>query len=412
MALSDTAIRAAKPSETIKKLSDGGGLQLWIMPNGSKLWRLAYRFNGKQKLMAFGPYPALTLAEARKRRDEAKAMLVSGQDPYQQKKLDKLTKATSESVTFRIVSEELLLKVKREGKADITLSKKRWLLDMAYPSIGERPIAEITAPEILAVLQKVEASGLYETAKRLRSTIGQVFRFGVATGRVTHDPTFALRGALTAPKVKHRAAITEAKAFGELLRAIDGYETWNPPTKTALLLLAMLFPRPGELRLAEWQEFDFEQAIWSIPARRMKMRREHRVPLPRQAVDLLTTLRSLTGRHSYVFPAVGNHNRPMSENTLNTALRRLGYSQDQMTSHGFRATASTLLNESGKFTPDAIERALAHSENDEVRRAYARGAHWVERVQMAQWWADHLDTLRKGAQIVDFSKIKADAKSP
>lgn len=404
MPLTDVQVRTAKGREKPYKLSDGGWLYLYVTPSESKLWRMAYRYAEKEKVLTLGAYPEVSLKDARAARDEAKALLTKGIDPNQKKQLDKLTKAATDAVTFKSVSEELLAKVKREGKADITISKKRWLLDMAYPAIGERPISEITAPEILAVLQKVESAGIYETAKRLRATIGQVFRFGVATGRALHDPTFALRGALTAPKVTHRAAITDAKRFGELLRSIDSYETWNPATRTGLFLLAILFPRPGELRMAEWREIDFEKALWTIPAARMKMRREHKAPLPRQAIEHLKALQPLTGGGRYVFPAVGNHHRPMSENTLNAALRRLGYGQNEMTSHGFRATASTLLNESGKFSADAIERALAHQEADAVRRAYARGEHWKERAGMMNWWADHLDMLRKGGEVVPMKR--------
>ncbi len=402
MPLTDVAIRAAKPGSKVKKLSDGGGLQLWVMPNGSKHWRLSYRFRGPQKTMALGSYPDMTLLEARKRRTEAKKLLVSDIDPYQQKRLDKLTKTIADTNTFARVSEELLDRLKREGKADITLDKKRWLLGMAMPTIGDRPVSDITAPEILAILKKAEAKDLLETAKRLRSNIGQVFRYAIATGRASIDPTSALRGAIASPRVNHHAAITDPKAFGGLLRAIDAYATWNPATKAGLLLMALLFPRPGELRLAEWDEFDFEKAVWAIPAVRMKMRREHRVPLSRQAIEVLESMKPLSGHLRYVFPAVGNHHRPMSENTLNAALRRLGYSAEEMTSHGFRGTASTLLNESGKWSADAIERALAHVDGNAVRRAYHHGQHWDERVRMAQWWADHLDVLRKGADVVAF----------
>lgn len=399
MPLTDIQIRTAKGREKPYKLSDGGWLYLYVTPAESKLWRMAYRFSDKERVLTLGAYPMVSLKDARIARDEAKMLLSKGIDPNQKKRTDKFTKSISDAITFKVISEELLAKVKREGKADITISKKLWLLNMAYPAIGDRPIAEISAPEVLAILQKVENTGILETAKRLRSTIGQVFRYGVATGRATHDPTSALRGVLAAPKVMHRVAITDPKRFGELLRSIDSYESWNPATRAGLFLLAMLFPRPGELRMAEWQELDFENAVWTIPAARMKMRREHKVPLPLQAIEHFKELQPLTGRDKYVFPAVGNRHRPMSENTLNAALRRLGYGSNEMTSHGFRATASTLLNESRKFSADAIERALAHVEVNDVRRAYTRGTYWDERVTMAQWWADYLDQLRKGAVV-------------
>ncbi len=251
---------------------------------------------------------------------------------------------------------------------------------------------------MLAVLRKVEVRGRHETARQLRSTIGSVFRYAIATARADNDPTFALRGALTTPKVKPRAAVTDPKAVGALVRSVWGYDG-QPATKAALQLMAYLFPRPGELRLAEWPEFDLEAAVWSIPAQRMKMRRPHKVPLPPQAIAILTQLRDMTGHGKLVFPSAWSQLRPISDNTLNAALRRLGYSQDEATAHGFRATASSLLNESGLWHADAIERQLAHEDADAVRRAYARAEFWDERVRMMQWWADKLDALREGGKV-------------
>ena len=403
MPLSDLTVRAAKPAEKTLKLSDGAGLQLWVTPAGSKLWNLAYRIDGKQKKLAIGAYPAVGLAMARAKALAAKTMLASGLDPSQQKRLGKLASAASQANTFEAIAEELLSKKKREGKAENTLSKLEWLYRLAGEGLGRRPASEITAPEVLAVLRKVEVKGRHETAKRLRAVIGEVFRYAIATARATTDPTFALRGALTAPVVKHRAAITDPKGFGALLRAIDAFQG-QPTTNAALKLMALLFPRPGELRMAKWSEFDLEAAEWIIPAERAKMRRPHRVPLPMQALAVLRDLQPITGHLELVFPGLRTVKRPISENTLNGALRRMGYSQDEMTSHGFRAVASTLLNESGKFSSDAIERALAHQDADAVRRAYARGEHWKERVEMAQWWADHLDTLRDGAKIIPMER--------
>lgn len=403
MALTDVAIRALKPRATKQKVSDGEGLQLWVLPTGTKVWRYAYRYDGTQKALALGKYPLVGLAEARKRRDEAKAQLASGTDPARHKQRQKASKAASEANTFSLVAFELLAKKQREGKASATIGKREWLYGLARDALGNLPVSEITAPEILAVLQTVEKRGHLETARRLRSAIGEVFRFAIATGRATTDPTFALRGALTAPQVKHRSAMTDAKAFGELLRAIDGFQG-QPTTQAALKLMAYLFPRPGELRMAEWREFDLDNAIWTIPAARMKMRREHKVPLPRQALAILAAIEPLTAYSAFVFPAVSNPKRPMSENTMNGAMRRLGFGQEEMSSHGFRATASTLLNESGKFSADAIERALAHQEADAVRRAYTRGEHWKERVAMSEWWADYIDALRDGAKVLPFAK--------
>lgn len=407
MPLSDVAIRSAKPGEGIRKLSDGGGLQLWVMPNGSKLWRLAYRLHGKQKLMAIGPYPAYSLAQARSAREDAKAILARGVDPSGKKRADKRAAADARGNTFEKIAAELVAKKRREGKATATLGKLEWLFGIANAEIGKRAIVEITAAEVLAALRKVEGRGNLETAKRLRSVIGEVFRYAIATGRASNDPTFALRGALTAPTVKHRAAITDPKELGALLRAISDFKG-QPTTIAALKLMAYLFPRPGELRQAEWKEFDLDKAVWTIPASRAKMRREHRVPLPPQAIAILSELRMITGRSELAFPGYGRSGgegrrvapRPISENTLNGALRRMGYTADDMTAHGFRSAASTLLNESGKFSADAIERALAHQDADAVRRAYARGEHWQERVRMMTWWADYLDALRDGAKVI------------
>lgn len=407
MALTDAAIRGAKATTSTRKLSDGAGLQLWITPSGGKLWHLAYRFNGKQKKLALGAYPGVTLAEARARRDAAKSLLVSGTDPGQQKALDKLKKANSEANTFGAIAAELVEKKRKEGKAPATLGKLEWLFSIVSDSIGKRPIAEITAPELLTALRKVEGRGNRETAKRLRAVSGEVFRYAIATGRATVDPTGALRGALLAPVTKHRAALIDPIDVGGLMRAIDGFRG-QPSTVAALKLMAYLFPRPGELRQAEWREFDLDSAIWTVPASRMKMRRPHQVPLPRQAIAVLRELQGVTGHGALVFPGVGMSGgvgrkvapKPISENTLNGALRRMGFGPDEMTAHGFRATASTILNESGKFSVDAIERALAHQDGDAVRRAYARGAYWQERVTMAQWYADHLDALRDDTRVV------------
>lgn len=403
MALTDVAIRALKPQATKQKVSDSEGLQLWVLPTGTKVWRYAYRYDGTQKVLALGQYPLVGLAEARKRRDAAKAQLASGVDPARHRQRQKASKGESEANTFSLIASELLAKKQREGKASATIGKREWLYSLAKDALGNLPISDITAPEILAVLQTIEKRGHLETARRMRSAIGEVFRFAIATGRATTDPTFALRGALTTPKVKHRSAMTDPTAFGELLRAIEGFQG-QLTTQAALKLMAYLFPRPGELRMAEWREFDLTNAVWTIPASRMKMRREHRVPLPRQALAVLSAIQPLTNYSAFVFPAVSNPKRPMSENTLNAALRRLGFGPDEMTSHGFRATASTLLNESGKFSADSIERALAHQESDAVRRAYARGEHWKERVTMAEWWADHIDALRDGAKVLAFAK--------
>lgn len=399
MTLTDAKIRAAKPGPRTVKLSDGGGLQLWIEPNSAKRWRLAYRFSGSQKTLAIGVYPATGLREAREAREEAKRLLANGQDPALVKKLAKAAKAMASANTFEAIAGELLEKKRREGKADRTMGKVEWLLGLVRPALGPRPIAEITAPEVLAVLRGVESRGRHETARRLRATIGQVFRYAVATGRAEGDPTGALKGALTAPTVRHRAAIIEPKAFGGLLRAIAGYEG-APETKAALELLPLTFVRPGELRAAEWSEFDLDAGVWAISAEKMKMKRPHRVPLVPRVVAILRELQAITGGGKFLFPSVRSPARCMSENTINAALRRLGFEKDEMTGHGFRSAASSMLNESGLWNADAIERQLAHVDNDSVRRAYARADFWEERVRMMAWWADRCQEMRRGGIVV------------
>ena len=401
--LTDTAIRNAKPGLKRVKLSDGGGLHLLIQPHGTKLWRLAYRFGGKQKLLAFGIYPAVSLAEARARRDAAKQLLADDIDPSVRRKLEKQASV----ITFRLVAEELLDKMQREGRAPRTLTKTRWLLEFSFPTVGERPIAKVNALELLDVLRKIEARGNYETARRLRSTCGMVFRYAIATGRAERDPSVDLRGALTAPKVKHRATILEPAAIGALLRAIEGFDG-QTTIRAALRLAPLVFVRPGELRYAEWKEFDLHNAEWVISAEKMKMRRPHRVPLSRQAVIILEGLKTITGECRWLFPSVRTIIRPISENTLNAALRRLGYGPDAMTAHGFRAMASTRLNEMGRWNADAIERQLAHQEQNAVRRAYTHGAeYWTERVAMMQVWADYLDALSKNGNVVRLTTAKS-----
>lgn len=399
MPLNDLEIRNAKASDRLRKLSDGGGLQLWITPDGAKRWRLAYRFGTAQKTLAIGVYPAVNLKEARTARDEAKRLLKGGQDPSVAKKIAKAARAQEVADTFDAIAAELIGKKRREEKADRTLAKIEWLLSLAKPAIGARPISEISAPEVLRVLRGVEARGRHETARRLRATIGQVFRYAIATGRADSDPTGALKGAIVSPVVRHRAAIIEPKAFGGLLRAISAYEG-APETRSALELLALTFVRPGELRAAEWSEFDLETAVWAIPATKMKMKRPHRVPLAPSTVALLRELRAITGGGKFLFPSVRSAARCMSENTINAALRRLGFDRDEMTGHGFRSAASSMLNESGLWNADAVERQLAHVDNDSVRRAYARADFWEERVRMMVWWAEKCDELRRGSIVV------------
>jgi integrase len=393
MALSDLAIKKAKPAPKPYKLADSGGLFLLVTPTGGKLWRLKYRHFSGEKTLSIGAYPTVTLAEARQSRDNAKKELSSGLDPSEIKRQAKLAAAEAAAQTFGSLAKEFIARQEAEGMAPATLVKSRWFLEDLATPLADRPIAQITVPEVLALLRTVEAKGNLESAARLRSAIGRIFRYAIVTGRATADPTAALKGALRTPKVRHQPALTDPARVGELLRAIDGAEG-SRVVRAALQIMALCFPRPGELRLAQWSEIDLEAAVWTIPAERTKMRRPHTIPLAPQAVAILRDLKVITGRGVLAFPGVRRSTIPMSENTLNAALRRLGYSADEMTSHGFRTIASTLLNESGQWSPDAIERALAHQDTNAVRRAYARGSYWDERTRMAVWWADHLDGLR------------------
>lgn len=410
MALTDTAIRAAKPAAKARKLTDAGGLFLFIPPAGSKLWRLAYRFSGKQKTLALGSYPTVSLAEAREKRDAAKKLLAQDIDPGEQRKLDRIAAATAADNTFEVIAAEWISKQVREGRSEKTMARNHRLAKAANRDLGKRPISQISAREVLDTLRKFEAQGKHETASRLKVFIAAVFRYAIATARAENDPTIALTGALTSPDPTPRAAILDPAAFGGLLRALDGY-SGQPEVIAALRLMPLLYPRQSELRQAEWSEFDLDAALWIIPAGRMKMRREHRKPLPAQAVAILRDLRKLTGNGALVFPGIGNRHRPISENTINSALRRLGFAQNEVSSHGFRASASTLLNESGLWTPDAVERELSHLDGNAQRAAYARGSFWDERVAMQAWWANVCDHLRAGgkfAEAVEEEKVRRD----
>jgi integrase len=399
MPLSDVLCRTSKSREKPFKLSDGGGLYLLVEKNGSKLWRHAYRFDGKQKLVALGAYPVVSLADARVGRDANKTLLAKGLDPSAQRKIDRGAARIARSNTFRIVADELLEKFEAEGDDPKTLEKKKWLLGFVNAELGDCPIAEIKAPELLDVLRKIERRGRYDTARRVRSLSGRVFKFAIATSRAVRDPSTDLAGALISPKVQHRAAITEPKAVGALLRAIDDLDG-QPTTRAALQLIVVTFVRPGELRHAEWSEFDVPNAVWNISAKKMKMDRPHKVPLSRQAIAIIEGIRPITGNSRYLFPQIRSWHRPLSDGTLNAALRRLGYSKSEMTAHGFRSTASTLLNESRKFSGDAIERQLAHQEEDDTRAAYNHAEFWDERVRMMRWWGSYLDQLRDMGRVV------------
>ena len=399
MGLTAVAIKAAKGRDKQFKLTDADGLHLLVLPSGSRCWRMNYRFLGKSKTLAFGVWPAVALTDARAKRDAARRLLAKGIDPAVQSKLDKVAASVAAANTFQAVADEWVAKVEREGLSPVTLKKIRWLLSFTLSALGHRPIGDISPHELLAVLRTVETRGRHESAKRIRATCSQVFRYAIATARADRDVAADLRGALTVPVVTHRAAITTPGEVGGLLRAVQGFEG-HRVTKAALDLLPHVFVRPGELRFAEWADFDLEKAIWTIPAHKTKMRRVHSVPLSRQALNAISSIETDATFSTYLFPSLRSARRPMSENTINAALRRLGYAQDEMTGHGFRAMASTLLNEMGKWNPDAIERQLAHAEGNAVRRAYTRGEYWNERVAMMQEWSDYLDQLRDGATIL------------
>jgi integrase len=391
--LTDAAIRRLKAQEKAFKVSDMHGLYLLVHPNGGRYWRLDYQHAARRGTLALGVYPSVSLKEAREKRGNAAKLLEKGINPSTYGKLTRGVGSISADDSFDAVADEWLKKLEAEGRATKTLKKLRWLVGFANPLIGNRPIGDITAPQLLTVLRTVETRGRYETARRLRSTCGSVIRYAIATGRAQRDITADLQGALITPKVQHRAAIVDPRKFGALLRAIDDYEG-QPAVALALRLAPHVFVRPGELRSAEWAEFDLDAGIWTIPGLKMKMGRPHRVPLSRQVRGILAELRQITGKGSLLFPSIRANARPISDNTINAALRRMGYDKSEMSGHGFRATASTLLNESRKWHPDAIERQLAHVENNDVRRAYLRGEHWSERVRMMQFWSDYLDKLR------------------
>lgn len=407
MPLTDTAIRNAKPGITPDgkvtskpyKIGDAGGLYLEVAPAGGKWWRLKYRFGGKEKRLSLGVYPDVGLKFARERRDEARRLLAEGIDPGEHRKTTKSMKAELAANSFEVVAREWFAKYSATwvpGHADKII---RRLERDIFPWLGARPASEITAPELLAVLRRIEERGALDTAHRAMQNCGQIFRYAIATGRAERDPAADLRGALPPVKQKHLAAITNPKDIGALLRAMDGY-TGSLVTKCALRLAPMVFLRPGELRQAEWIEIDLDDATWEIPATRMKMRQPHIVPLSSQAVGILHELQALTGGSRYVFPGARSNGRPMSNNAILAALRRMGYDKDEMSGHGFRAMARTVLDEVLGFRPDWIEHQLAHAVKDPNGRAYNRTAHLKQRRDMMQAWADYLDKLKAGAEII------------
>jgi integrase len=404
--LTDTKIRNARPRQKPYKLTDSAGLYLHIQPSGARYWRLKYRFGGREKVLALGVYPGVSLKQARAGRDSAKETLAAGQDPVLIRKRERRDRETAAANTFETLAREWLDHQCNRWIPDHSARVLHSLEVDIFPALGTLPITDVTAQELLAALKRIEKRGATETAHRVLQRCSAVFRYGIASGRCPGNPAADLRGALKPHKRNHRAALSE-KQLAEFFGKLKEY-TGRPETRIGLRLIALTFVRPGELRAAEWSEFDVEKAEWRIPAARMKMRAPHIVPLSRQAIEALEELRPLTGSGQLLFPNQSEHDRPMSENTLLYALYRMGY-HSRATAHGFRATASTILNEQG-FRPDVIERQLAHAERNKVRAAYHRSEYLEERRVMMQHWADYLDGLAGGAKVVPIKAGKGKRK--
>lgn len=401
MPLTDVTIRNAKAGDKTAKLFDERGLYLEISPNGGKWWRLKYRFEGKEKRLSLGVYPDVGLKEARERRDEARKLVADGVDPSENRKAQKSAKADRAANSFEVVTREWFAKYASswvDYHGDRIL---RRLERDIFPWIGGRPIADITAQELLSVIRRIEGRGAVETAHRALSNCGQVFRYAVATGRADRDPSGDLRGALAPAKGGHMAATTEPQRLAEILRAMDGYEG-TLIVKCALRLAPLVFVRPGELRKAEWADFDLETAEWRYIVTKTKT--QHIVPLCSQALEILRELQPLTGKGRFVFPSARTSVRPMSDNAVLAAMRRMGIPKEEMSGHGFRAVARTILDEVLGIRPDFIEHQLAHAVRDPNGRAYNRTAHLPERRKMMQQWADYLDMLKAGGGAISLLK--------
>ncbi len=402
--LSALKIDKTKPQEKEVKLYDGGGLFLLITPSGGKLWNLKYRYGGKEKKLALGAYPLVSLEAARQRREDAKKLLANDMDPGEMKKVLKSAAKDKAANTFEVVAREWHHKFSSAGKwspshaADILHRLEKDI----FPPLGARPISEIKPLDLLKALERIASRGALDTAHRLRHHCGMIFRYAVVTERAERDVAADLRGALPAVKNGHHAAPTTPQSLLPLLRAIDAYEG-SYIVKCALQLLPLFFCRPGELRAAEWTEIDFDKAIWEIPATRMKMKQPHIVPLSEQAIDILESLQSLTGSGKYLFPCQRSTQRCMSDNAYNAALRRMGFTKDEATAHGFRASARTILDEVLHIPVVLIEHQLSHSVRDPLGRAYNRTSHLDERKKMMQQWAEYLDKLKAGAKIIQLS---------
>jgi len=401
MALNTLAIKGAKPKEKSYRLYDANGLYIEIAPSGGKLWRFKYRFAGKEKRLSLGSFPTITLKQARSLKEDAKRLLNDGIDPAAYKKELKQSQLADAKNSFEIVTREWIHKNRNIWVANNTKHVTARFERFVFPELGSKSIAGVTAPDLLTIIKRIEKSGTNYTAHKVLQNCGQVFRYAMATARTTSDPTTALKGALPPIRAKHHASITDPKKIGALLRAINDYEG-GFITQCALKLAPLVFVRPGELRHAEWQEVDIDKAEWRIPAEKMKMKAVHIVPLSTQAIAILEEIQAVTGRGKYIFPSVRTTSRPMSENTINAGLRRLGYTKEEMTGHGFRSMASTLLNEQG-WHWDAIERQLAHAERNSIRAAYNYAEHLPERVKMMQHYADYLDGLANGADVISIN---------
>ncbi len=402
MALTALEVSKSKATDKPQRLADGGNMYLLVQPNGAKYWRMDYRLAGKRKTLAIGVYPAMSLAEARDRREQARKLIANGVDPVAVKQAQKVAFVAQSENSFEIIAREWFAKHSPNWKENHSSKILARLENDMFPWVGTRPIGEINAPALLTAIRRIEARGALETAHRVLAICGQVFRYAVATGRAERDPTGDLRGAL--PPVKrgnHFAAITEPKKVGELLRDIDGYQG-SFVVQCAFKLSPMLFVRPGELRKMEWVELDLDKAEWIIPPEKMKMGVTHIVPLPTQAVAILREIQLLTGHGKYVFQGERDHDRPMSDNAIRSALRRMGWANDEMTPHGFRAMASTILDNMG-YKQEWLERQLAHEEPNKIKAAYKREAwrmYLPERTAMMQAWADYLDKLKQGAEVI------------
>lgn len=399
--LTDVKIRTLKPRANIYRIADANGLCLEVRPSGSKLWRYRYRYAGKASMLPLGEYPATSLAEARAERDKARALVKGGGNPANAVRAARAAKLESTANTFAAIAAEFLTKRAKEGMGAGSVARDMRMIEKDLVSISHLPVTEITAPVLLAALRKLEQRGVLETAHRARGFAGRVFRYAIATGRAERDPSADLRGALVQAQTKHFASITEPTKIGGLLRAIENY-SGSPITIAALKLAPLVFVRPGELRKAKWIDIDLDIAEWRYTA--SKTHTPHLVPLSEQAVAILRNLQPLTGRHEYVFPGIRSALRPMSENTVTAALRYMGFSNETMSGHGFRAMARTVLDEVLHFRPDYIEHQLAHAVKDPNGRAYNRTAHLPERRKMMQGWADYLDSLRIGGKVVPLTR--------